>query len=168
MDLKNNLTIKILKNSDWKEWKNIRLEALKNHPTVFRDSYNDEKLWSEKKFKDYLDEKEIFGGYLNNEIVGYIGFSSFKSEKMRHRGKFFSVYVKPENRKFGIGDKLMTFLLKQAKKKVLQLECIVTSNNVPATNLYKKYGFIKYGVHPRAMKVLNKFYDKDLMYLKFD
>jgi len=44
------LEIKILAQKDWKNWKQFRLDALKNSPKDFGSSYEEELNWPDSDF----------------------------------------------------------------------------------------------------------------------
>lgn len=78
----------------------------------------------------YLVAKE------GSKIVGYVGIEEISGE--RH---VINMAVHPENRKQGIGKRLIEAVLND--KDVFFLE--VRASNIPAQKLYEKYGFEKVG-----------------------
>lgn len=53
------------------------------------------------------------------------------------------IYVKPEYRKLGFGNKLMKFINEKYKDKAVRYELEVEENNIFAMKLYEKNGFHK-------------------------
>ena len=86
--------------------------------------------------KDELFFKNDQDKYLmvkeGDKVIGYIGVEEISGE--RH---IINMAVHPENRKQGIGKRLMETVLND--KDVFFLE--VRVSNVPAQRLYEKYGF---------------------------
>ena len=81
-----------------------------------------------------------------------------------------SIAVKPEYRRFGIGDRLMENLFESAEKNnVENIFLEVRRSNIPAISLYEKNGFEKIGERknfydlPREDAVLMKKTIKDVM-----
>ena len=73
--------------------------------------------------------------YFDKEILGYIEYNDIYETI-----DIVNVFVKENKRGKGIGEKLLTFLIKENKdKKNITLE--VSKENNPALNLYKKVGF---------------------------
>ena len=48
--------------------------------------------------------------------------------------------------------------------KLEQLTLVVMSTNVVAINLYKKFGFIEYGIEPNALKIEGRYFAEMMMY----
>ena len=162
------VTIRLLNGNDWSAWKAIRLEALQTQPEAFGSSYEEALLLQDDEFKQGLTDNDIFGAFVDEQLVGCAGFCGAKLLKMQHRGTLISLYVKQPNRGQQIGDKLVKTIIEHARPKVLQLHCMVTTENQAAINLYRKHGFMLYGTEPRALKINGRFYDEHLMVLKLD
>jgi ribosomal-protein-alanine N-acetyltransferase len=101
------------------EIEDISLSAPKND-AIFRHDQN-----------KYLVAEE------NGKIVGYIG-----TEEISGETHIINMAVHPENRKQGIGKKLIEAVLDD--ENVFFLE--VRASNIAAQKLYEKYGFEKVGV----------------------
>ncbi len=72
-----------------------------------------------------------------------------------------SYAVKKDMRGYGIGEKLVTHCINQAKEldfKILQFNAVVKSNE-SALRLYKKLGFIKLGVIPQGFLMKDGTYE---------
>ncbi|MBA3813908.1 MAG: GNAT family N-acetyltransferase [Alphaproteobacteria bacterium] len=162
------LNIRQLNVEDWALWKHIRLEALKLHPEAFGGSYEEESLWTDEEFKKGLVKSDIFGAFVDNKLVGVAGFFIYGLQKLKHRGMLFTLYVKKENRGFGIATQFMETVIEHARTRVLQLHCTVITGNESAIRLYQRHGFQIFGTEPRSLKVGETFHDLHLMVLKFD
>lgn len=58
---------------------------------------------------------------------------------------WLGIAVSDNYRGKGYGEKMLKYLIKYAKvKNIQQIKLSVDNNNIPAINLYKKYGFIEY------------------------
>lgn len=165
-DSQNNYKIRLLKEQDWQLWKDIRLEALKNHPESFSGSYEEESQWSQQKFEQALKQSDIFGAFADQKLVGIACFFIHPREKMKHRGVLHGMYIKPAFRGTGIAEKLVKKIINHASEYVLQLHCTVVTENDNATHFYKNRGFQIYGTEPRSTRVGDRFYDEHLMVLK--
>lgn len=82
------MNLRLLTKNDWKLWKQIRLDALKNAPENFGSSFEEESNWSDLAFPESLVKNDIFGVFVNGEIVACAGFYILDSLKVRHRGVF--------------------------------------------------------------------------------
>lgn len=68
----------------------------------------------------------------------------------------------------GIGTILMETVIDEAKRNLPELEIITLSvfaNNNLAKKLYKKFGFIEYGILPNGVKLENGYADHVFMYI---
>lgn len=98
-------------------------------------------------------------------------FATFYSEtlnKIKHKGNLVGVYCDPNYRKLGITQQLIQKIIdvvtEQGLIKTINLS--VLSENNAAISLYKKLGFSKYGVEPKALYDGTIYYDEDLMILE--
>ena len=105
------------------------------------DEFDD--FWTYDILEDELHNpnSEYFVAKMDNNILGFAGI--WKSVDDVH---ITDIVVKKILRKSGIGSKLLEKLIQTAKDenfKAITLE--VNENNLPAINLYLKYGFKKVG-----------------------
>ena len=152
--------IKQLNKNDWREWKEIRLEALKKSPDSFVSSFEEEDKTPDNMWAEQLENSIKFGYFINDEIVGCSGLLIEKATKISHTGSLFGMYVKDGVRGSGVGFDLVNFVKNYAKEnhiKHLYLGC--NAENLGAVKLYKKCGFKIYGTRPDYTKIDNKFYD---------
>jgi ribosomal-protein-alanine N-acetyltransferase len=96
--------------------------------------------WSKESFKDEL--KNILATYLvakvGNTIIGYIG-AWFVIDECH----ITNIAVHKDYRKQGIASKLVLELLKLCKKhECTYITLEVRAGNMPAQNLYSKFGFL--------------------------
>jgi len=102
--------------------------------------------------------------FCGEELVGMANIK-LRPKIYRHTGNL-GILIKKEFR----GQKLGAILIKKIMKESSHLTGIkkiilqVFKNNIPAINLYKKFGFKEYGYLPRAIKWRNKYMDEVLMY----
>lgn len=156
--------IKQLNKNDWREWKEIRLEALNKSPDSFVSSFEEEDKTPDNMWAEQLENSIKFGYFINDEIVGCSGLLIEKATKISHTGSLFGMYVKDDFRGSGIGFDLVNFVKNYAKEnhiKHLYLGC--NAENRGAVKLYKKCGFKIYGTRPDYTKISNKFYDDLIM-----
>lgn len=161
------MNIRLLKTEDWLAYKTLRLEALRNHPEAYGSSFEEESNLSDEQFAASFKNCDMYGCFVDNELVGIAGFFVYSQLKMQHRGVLFAMYIKPDYRKMGIADVLVKTIIQHAKKRVTQLHLTVVTTNQVALNLYEKNGFRVYGTEPRALKVGNQFYDEHMMVREF-
>lgn len=156
--------IKKLGKNNWRQWKEIRLEALKKSPDSFLSSFEEENKTPDDMWAKQLENSLKFGYFANDEIVGCCSLSLEKATKISHTATLSQMYVKDNNRGSGIGLALVNFVKDYAKTnqvKHLYLGC--NAENLGAVRLYKKCGFKVYGTRPDYTKIGDKFYDDLIM-----
>jgi ribosomal-protein-alanine N-acetyltransferase len=94
--------------------------------------------WSLKSFSEELNNPQsiLAVAEVNGEITGYIIARSVLDE-----AEILSIAVKSSFRKQGIAANLVTYILEKLKNKVKTCYLEVRVSNLPAINLYKKFGF---------------------------
>lgn len=157
------IEIKKLPSNRWKEYNQLRLEALKNDPAAFGSSYEEEKKLSESDWKRRI--KNTLFAMDDNKPVGMITYVFNDKIKTRHIANIFGVYVKKEYRKQGIGKKLIERALSNIKKnkEIIKINLCVNPKQKTALNLYKKYRFKVIGRLKKDLFIDGKFYDELLM-----
>jgi ribosomal protein S18 acetylase RimI-like enzyme len=163
------MQIRILELNHAAIYRNLRLEALQNHPEAFSSSYEEEKEFPLEKFESRLREQDsfTFGAFDNEQLIGVVTLVLEKKTKLKHRANIAAMYVDPEKRRLGIGKSLMLAAINKAKtmEYIVQIYLTVTSNNEPAKKLYYSLGFETYGKDKRALKIDSTYFDDELMVL---
>jgi ribosomal protein S18 acetylase RimI-like enzyme len=145
----------------------IRLAALQNAPEAFGSTYESEAACLMSDWEDRLAAPGAFGAYMGNDIVGMARFvQDSGSEKERHKGAVYGMYVAPQARGRGIGSALLSALIEHASGVVEQLRLGVVDDNKAAIRLYQKHGFEIYGTEMRALKTDAGYSDEVLMALR--
>lgn len=130
-------------------------EIANNLTSAFDEFWNSSILESEIKnpFSQYIIAK------INKEIVGFAGVIDTVDQL-----EITNIVVRKDFRKKGIGNELLTELIKLAKendKEKITLE--VNNTNLAAIKLYEKNGFKNVGFRK---KYYNNTYDANIMTLK--
>jgi L-amino acid N-acyltransferase YncA len=142
----------------------IRLECLRRHPQAFGASFDQENAETLDWFARRLRENAIFGAFHAKELLGIASFHSQPTRKKRHKGVLWGMYVRPAERGAGIADLLIESVCAYARgQRVEQLHLTVVGGNAPAHQLYRRLGFVEYGLEPRSHKEGDRYYDEILM-----
>jgi ribosomal protein S18 acetylase RimI-like enzyme len=152
--------------ADWKKFKNIRLEALKNESQSFGTTYEEGLKKTVEEWKEPLGKSTsyIFGAEENNELFGLAAAYQENGKKCSHVAYIWGVYVRKSHRRKGIGKKLMVAIIKELKsKKVVKANLNVTIGKISALKLYQSLGFKTVGIMHKEMKVNGKYLDEYLM-----
>lgn len=154
--------------TDLEAYKELRLEALKNHPNVFGQDYDNaaskpNEYW-ENTLKINAQEKVLFFATNNSQLIGMTGIYRNMSMKTQHAATIWGVYVKPDQRGKQISEKLINSCLNWGKEQnILIVKLAVVTNNIPAIRCYEKCGFKIYGTEPKAIFHAGNYYDEYLM-----
>lgn len=150
----------------------VRNRGLKEFPDAFTTSYEEgvatapEKL--AKRFGGENSDDFVIGAFsATGKLLGCTGFERETRAKQRHKGKVIGMYVTPDSRGTGLGRKILTALLTQAKQLdgLEQIILSVTHSNEGARLLYIGMGFVTFGIERNAIKVGQNYHDKEFMAL---
>lgn len=160
---KNSIEIRKLPPGSWKEYRNLRLEALQNDPIAFGSSYKEEKLLTESEWKKRISNVRF--AVSNDRLVGMIVFTHETKIKLRHIANIYGVYVSRRFRGQGIGSKLIEAALSEIKKNrnTIKINLHVNPKQEAAVELYKNHGFKIAGKLDKNLFVDGKFYDELIM-----
>lgn len=167
------MEIRLLNGSDARSYQQVRLSALKNNPEAFGSTYEREAAYPLEFVAGRLKPSEdqfVLGAFQEDgSLAGIVTFKREESPKMRHRGNVYAMYVEPEARGGGVGKALLEELIRRVRETygLEQIHLAVVSDNGPAKKLYTSLGFEIYGTEPHALKVGGKYYDEDLMVLRW-
>lgn len=146
-----------------KDYKALRLEALKRDPTAFGSSYEEERKLSEADWKKRT--KNALFALSNNKPVGMIVYVFSNKIKTKHIANIFGVYTQEKYRNQGIGKKLIESALLEIRRNrsIMKIDLTVNPKQKSAVKLYKKYGFKVVGVLKKDLFVNGQFYDELVM-----
>lgn len=167
------MEIRLLAVDDAVEYWKLRLRALREEPTSFSASYEED---VHKPIEDTINrfrkqwasqENYVLGAFKDGALIGIVGFVREQRKKLCHKGNIWGMYVVPEARGEGAGKLLLYDVIRRSHnlEGLEQIHLTVTSNNKSAKRLYEHMGFRCYGVEKRALKIAPMFFDDDLMVL---
>jgi RimJ/RimL family protein N-acetyltransferase len=154
--------------SDAPAYRELRLEALRNHPEAFSADYEvNEKhpmIYWVNRMRSLGDENMMFFAVHGNDLIGMCGIFRGDSPKTRHNATIVSVYVKSEWRGLRIADELVAACMEWARLKGMTIvELGVVTTNTGAIRCYERCGFTAYGTEPQALCINGTVYDELLM-----
>lgn len=129
-------------------------------------SLKEEKEWLKEKLKNVKNKIEVILVAEHKDKIAGISHIMLRKEKESHVGEL-GISVRKEFRGIGLGKKLMTEIIKLAKKelkprpKILRLSVFAT--NKIAQNLYQKFDFKKVARIPKQFRHEGKFIDEIVM-----
>lgn len=164
-----NPSIKISKllPAEWQEYKNLRLEALREDPLAFGASYaealkRDDNHWQKRS---HGPEGIILIARNNGKAIAMAGAYREEGEKLSHIAYVWGVYVNAVYRGQGIGRKLLENLFKEIDKigGIEKINLNVNTTQQSAVRLYEKLGFQIVGTLYKELKVDGKYFDEHVM-----
>lgn len=144
-------------------YRDIRLEALRLEPEAFSSTFAAESRQSLAWFAARLDSAAIFAAFSAGALVGIAGFLTKPGQKEAHKGVLVGMYVRPGARNAGIGRRLVEAVIEYARQHVEILQLTVVGTNEPARRLYRRVGFVEYGIEKNALKQDGRYWDEALM-----
>jgi RimJ/RimL family protein N-acetyltransferase len=170
------MEIRFLNTQDVVVYRELRLKALRDSPTAFASSYEQESCFSLSDFAVRLRPDDnsancIFGAFDDaDKLIGMLGFSRESRLKRVHIGFLWSMYVLPENRLQGVGAALLDQALSHAQRfaGLRQILITVTTNNLAASSLYSSRGFECFGIERDALFIDGTYFDEEHLALHFN
>lgn len=135
-------------------FREIRIEMCGKHPEAFSQTPEevagmpDEKMLEWMSLNDRFPESFVLAALENDRILGTAAFKREDTQKERHRGWIWAVYVRPEGRGKGIARLLMQKLIDEARKmeRLEMLTLVVSLPQTEARTLYTSLGFFTTGI----------------------
>lgn len=136
----------------------LRLRGLREAPTAFASSYEDECDTPDSAVAERMAGNQdgfLLGAYDGASLVGVVGMQRERHSKLAHKMLLWGMYVAPEARGRGVGRQLVEEALRQAfaLPGIRQVNLGVHSENAPALALYVAAGFTSFGVERGGMLV---------------
>lgn len=85
--------------------------------------------------------------------------------KQRHKGMLWGMFIKLGARGTGLGSSLVARVLEHARQTVEEVRLTVVATNTTAIRLYERFGFERYGLEKRALRIGDDYHDEVLMAL---
>jgi len=161
--------VRALGQGDAQAYKSLRDQALALHAEAFTSDAETEARRDPHSYLARLGADAsggfTLGAWLGERLVGAISCERDPRRKVRHMGHIVGTMVAADQQGQGIGRGLLEALLQRARAddELQLLTLSVTAVNAAAVRLYQSAGFTRYGTLPRAIRVADRYLDKDLM-----
>lgn len=145
------MELRVLESGDVAAFTTLRLAALRECPTAFSSSYEEEcdiPLARRAERMAPGRDHAIFGAFDGQNLVGTAGLHREGGRKLAHKALIWGVYVAPSFRQRGVGRRLMERALAHAASMpgLLQVTLGVNTENTAAIALYRSLGFETFGL----------------------
>lgn len=154
------IEIKRLTRDRWRDYQQLRLEALKMDSIAFGSSYEEEILFSQELWQNRIGD--VLFAVANDKPIGMVVCVCSNKLKTKHVANIYGMYVSREYRNQGIGSLLIERAISQIKenKAIRKINLSVNPAQKFAVKLYNKHGFKSAGLFKDAMLVDGQFYDE--------
>lgn len=166
------MVIRKLSAGDADAYRRLRLRGLREAPAAFAESDAEFAAQPPAQIAATLEDpaglRHVFGAFDGGDLVGIVGVTRDRLEKMRHKGYIWGMYVASEYHGQGLGRRLLETAIAHARqvRGLEQLRLIVGEANTGARRLYEAVGFKDFGREPRELKTDGKYYDSIHMWLE--
>jgi ribosomal protein S18 acetylase RimI-like enzyme len=142
--------VRMLGPSDAEAFQRLRLQGLKECPSAFASSYEEElhtPLSAVEQRLSFEEGRAVFGACADGELLGLVGLQREPMRKLSHKAVLWGMYVAPQARRSGVGRALVVHALSFAAEslRVRQVILGVNANNSAALRLYAALGFTQFG-----------------------
>lgn len=150
---------------DAAEFQALRLRGLQECPEAFASSHDEEAATPLSEIERRLQPRPdaaILGAFKDGSLVALVGVQREGMVKLAHKAFIWGMYVAPEARSLGIGTALLGRALAHAGEvlAVRQVNLGVNVRNQAAIALYKKLGFVQYGLERDFLLVDGQWHDE--------
>jgi RimJ/RimL family protein N-acetyltransferase len=162
------VTLRPSLDSDLVDFRELRLEALRNNPASFGSDYdtvkaNPMQFWISRLYAGSEDGALYFALH-GEDLIGMCGIQLGTSPKTRHSATIWGVYVKPVWQGLHIARNLIENCIEWGNHHGVKVaKLAVVADNASAIRCYEGCGFTVYGRDPKAMRHAGVFYDELLM-----
>lgn len=164
------VVIRLAREEDAPAYRDLRLEALRNHPEVFSADYaaslaQPMTFWTERLRSNSAESAVmIYFAVHDKQLIGMSGITRANSPKLQHSATIVSMYVRPAWRGLRIAEGLVTACVDWARAQDVKIvKLAVVTTNTGAIRCYARCGFRVYGIEPQALYYDSVFYDEVLM-----
>jgi RimJ/RimL family protein N-acetyltransferase len=151
-------------------YRELRLEALRNHPEAFSADYETNRakptsFWAERLRANNPDMPVMtYFAIHADKLIGMCSIVYANSPKTRHTSTIVGMYVRPEWRGLHVAERLIDACIEWAStQEIILVKLAVVTTNAPAIRCYARSGFQVYGIEPQALHLNDRYYDELLM-----
>jgi RimJ/RimL family protein N-acetyltransferase len=165
------ITIRPVRESDLRAYRELRLEALRAHPEAYGSDYAEQAADPDSVWMGRIQASiegaasRIFLAEDAGEVIGLVAVFRDQGAKVCHSASLVSVYVRPRWRGSGLADRMIGEVISWCEAvRVRILRLTVVTSNTGAIRCYERCGFVACGIQPEVIRVGEKYHDELLMW----
>lgn len=162
--------IRTLTSADHAAFRELRLQALQQHPVAFATSAAAWAKSTPERTTAFLKDSEspspnfVLGSFADGQLTGMIGLRRESRPSVDHKGSIWGFFVRPEGRRAGTGRALLEeALVRAAQMEMRHVRIVTATSSVEAIALFEAQGFERYGLEPGGIKDAAGFHDQVFM-----
>jgi len=140
-----NISIRQIDESDWREYREVRLKALKSDPKVFGSNYEKAKNDSKEDWKESVRAKHmaVFLIFDDEELIGMTGVVVPQDRVAKSTALLWGSWLEPNYRRKGISDLMYKTRIDWAKQQpeIRRIEVSHRESNLASKYANQKHGF---------------------------
>jgi ribosomal protein S18 acetylase RimI-like enzyme len=140
-DSPSSLRVEVLTENEWPRLQSIRLAALREDPSAFLFSHEDEAAYGEQQWRQEFSRGQWNIMISDHKEIGLLGVT--REETMSEQECYLEyLWVAPEFRQIGVGSLLLeTVLARLRASGVRTVWLYILDGNYRAMRLYQRFGF---------------------------
>lgn len=158
------MTIIDLTGDDLERFLAIRRDAVTIGADGFRVSADDDERLGRDHWRQRLERERVVAIEREGRLVAVGGIGRMVGDKLDHKALVWGMFVAPEARGEGAGDRILAALLERIPDGVRQVVLTLVADNRGARRLYQRHGFELYAIEPQSLRIGDRFVDEALMW----
>jgi ribosomal protein S18 acetylase RimI-like enzyme len=133
--------VDVLIEDDWPRLQDIRLTALNTDPDAFLATYEREKAYGERRWRQEFSRGEWNVMCVDDQDVGLVG-STREADMPLHECDLEFLWIAPDLRRAGVATTLLRTVLDRLRDSGVRIVWLwILNGNDPAMRLYEQFGF---------------------------
>lgn len=108
------ITVRVLREEEWKTFREVRLAALKESPDAFVRTYDEEAAFTEDDWRDRLRRSRRFVAEEDGDVLGLVCLGEADEDDDSGAADVFGLWVAPRARNTGLSWRLVEEAARQA------------------------------------------------------
>ncbi|HEY2689437.1 MAG TPA: GNAT family N-acetyltransferase [Streptosporangiaceae bacterium] len=140
-DSPTNLRLETLTENEWSRLRDVRLSALRDHPSAFLASHEREAAYDEQRWRQEFSRGEWNILQADDKQIGLLGVTREWTMPLQECYLEF-LWVAPDFRRSGVGSKLLRTVLDRLRDSgVHTVWLYILNGNQDAMRFYQRFGF---------------------------